>query len=227
MLSRFCFAVLLCVALSPVAAVAADELCPDVASAKENGPKDVAGVQADIERLNLCVQRARLLKDLDEVAKQRDDMLKKVTDPAAALSSEIAGVGGIPPLPSAALPPVPTDVTGLKPGDVRVTGAKGSPLGGGGKGGAAGTSPVVQNQGWKVRKIWGQGITMRAQLTNGSGTLLNVMKGDTLPDGKAVELVSIKGVTTSQNGKITDLSWDDSSDSDTEKSGNNAISPTP
>lgn len=203
-------------------AMAADTLCPDVQAEKEGGPANVAGVQADIERLTLCVERAKLLKQLDDIAKQREDMLKKITDPAASLTSTIAGVGGlgIPGMPSASLPPLPTDVSGLKAGDVRVIGAAANPLAGG-----AGTAPAAPvSRGWKVRKIWGQGAMMRAQLTDG-GTLLNVVKGDTLPDGKVVDAVSIKGVAVSQNGKTTDLSWDDSSTGETATSNAYATPP--
>lgn len=181
---------------------AADVLCPEVDAEKKNTPRDIAGVQADIERLNLCVERAKLLKQLDEVVKQREEMLRKVTDPTMGLPSAGLGVAGIPSLPVAALPAVPgIDTSTLKPGEIRVTGPGGAPL--------APASPVRVASEWKIRKIWGQGAGMNAQLTDSQGVLLNIQKGNPLPDGQVVESISGKGVTVSQNGKITDLSWDD------------------
>lgn len=179
---------------------AADDLCPDAATEKHQSPSDVTDVQASIEKLNLCVERAKLLKQLDDIAKERDEILTKVTSPLMPMAS----VGGIPPLSGANLPPLPTDVTGMRPGDVRVTQAGGNPF----DAAAQAVSSVIKTPSWKVRKIWGQGNAMRAQLSDG-GTLLNVVKGDTMPDSRIVESVSIKGVAVSQKGKITELPWDD------------------
>lgn len=187
------------------AAFAQEDLCPDIGDAKQNSPQDSSGMQASIERLNLCVERARLLKQLDEIAKQRDEILTKVTNPG--ISVDANSISGIPALPSGALPSLPTDVTGLKPGDVKITGAAGNPLDRNSS--AVSPSPVVKKSSWKVRKIWGQGDSMRAQLSDSSGTLLNVVRGDALPDDGVVEAVSVKGVAISLNGKVSDLPWDD------------------
>lgn len=187
-------------AVIAVPSFAADDLCPDANTEKHQSPDNVTDVQASIEKLNLCVERAKLLKQLDDIARERDEILTKVTSPVMPMSS----VGGIPPLSGANLPPLPTDVTGLRPGDVRVTQAAGNPF----DAAAQAVSSVIKTPSWKVRKIWGQGNAMRAQLSDG-GTLLNVVKGDTMPDGRLVESVSIKGVAVSQKGKITELPWDD------------------
>lgn len=216
----------------PGMAVAEDPLCPDVASEKANGPSSVAGVQADIERLNLCVERAKLLKQLDDIAVERDTMLKKITDPALAISSGMTGIGtglgAVPAMPGSALPPLPTDITGLQQGGAKggthVTGPGGAPLG---NAPGAATSPVIRTPEWKVRKIWGQGDMMRAQLSDGGNALLNVLKGDTLPDGKIVAGVSIKGVAVSQNGKTIDLPWDDAAPAETMTSNNLGLNAAP
>jgi hypothetical protein len=181
---------------------AADELCPDIPTANKNQPKDMAGVQADIERLTLCVERAQLLKQLDDVAKARADMLEKLKNPSSSTTTSLSvAPGSIPPLPISALPPLGNaDTKNLKPGEVRIKGPADSPLGT--------TLASLVAPSWKVRKIWGQGAQMRAQLSDGHGVLVNVVKGDPLPDGGSVETVSVKGVAVSQNGKITDLGWD-------------------
>ncbi len=201
--------------LSPLTARAADEavLCPDVDVMKRTAPGDISGVQADIERLNLCVERARLLRQLDEVVVQRQKTLEKLVNPNAAPTGNIttglgmpAGVGGIPPLPVSSLPPLRGDNTppkDLKPGEVRVTGAVGNAFD------AAAPAPQEATPEWQIRKIWGQGVGMRAQISDkASGTILNVVKGDPLPDGGTVETISVKGVAVSRNGKINDLSWE-------------------
>lgn len=189
------------VVLTPQSAQA-DNLCPDVETAKQNSPQDVAGVQASIERLNLCVERARLLKQLDDIAKQREEVLTNITAP----EMPVGGIGGIPPMSGAILPSLPGDTSNLKAGDVKVTGAAGDPFN---AAAAALQSAVVKKPSWKVRKIWGQGDSMRAQLSDGTGTLLNVVRGDVMPDGQVVESVSVRGVAISQKGKVTDLPWDD------------------
>lgn len=193
-------------------AVANDDLCPDVDAAKQQGPRDSSDMQASIERLNLCVERARLLKQLDDLARQRDEILRNVTNTSIGVDAN--SLTGVPSLPSAALPSLPTDVTGLQSGDVRVTGAASNPLDGAGaaaRNAAQASSPVVKKSAWKVRKIWGQGSSMRAQITDGSGALLNVQRGDVMPDDSVVESVSVKGVAISHKGKVSDLPWDDMS----------------
>ena len=197
MMSRFALAALLL--MLPLTAQAAASLCPDAETLVRTPPDAMTGVQADIDRLTLCVERAKLLKQLDEVATQREEMLNKVRNPS---NPEMpSGVGGIPALPSAALPPVSgIDTAGLQPGDVRITNAAPAPL--------APTMQSLEAPAWKVRKIWGQGASMRAQLSDGKGVLINVRTGDPLPDGATVESISVKGVAISQNGKAEDLSWE-------------------
>lgn len=192
---------------------AADELCPDMETGKRETPTDVAGVQADIERLNLCVERAKLLKQLDDVAQQRTETLNKVNNPGMDMGG--MGVNVIPSLPTSSLPSLP-DIRDTSSGKVQVKSAAANPF----ENAASAVAPVAAGPSvWKIRKIWGQaggvsGAVMRAQLSDGKGNLLNVVKGDPLPDGQVVESVSIRGVTLSQSsskgsGKINDLSWEE------------------
>jgi hypothetical protein len=214
----FFFALLLSF-LNITSSHAADDLCPQDSATIKNAPGDVAGVQADIDRLNLCVERAKLLKQLDDISKQRADTLNKIKDPVgSALSggNMAGGVSGIAPLPINALPDLPAIKTpvDIKPGETRIHGSTISPFGDEIK--AATEAPKKPS--WKIRKIWGQaggvaGATMQAQLNDGNGNLLNVTKGDPLPDGSVVDSVSVKGVTLSQKGKIDTLSWDETGDS--------------
>lgn len=205
--------------LAPTA-YAADALCPDLEELRANAPSDMAGVQADIDRMKLCVERAQLLQQLDQVAQDR----KKILDEANGISSSggnpnggfSTGMNGIPPLPVSQLPPLKTNApvasANLQPGAIQVTNAASGALG-------SVTDQLAQMSGsWSVRKIWGQkdagggmaGGGMRAQLVNGTGTILNVVKGDALPDGSVVESLSVRGVALSQNGKVTDVQWEQS-----------------
>jgi hypothetical protein len=46
----------------------ADDLCPDIAKGEKGlSVNDMADLQFDIGRLNLCLQRARLLQQIDEI----------------------------------------------------------------------------------------------------------------------------------------------------------------
>lgn len=168
-------------AASIASAQAADRLCPDIDTLRAETPETMAGVQADIDRMKLCVERAQLLRQLDDIAQQRQEILNKVTNPNAH-ANNFAAIP-IPTLPVSALPPLqPVEVDKSQP------------------------AASVQKS-WKVRKIWGQGGAMRAQLAQGD-TLLNVVRGDALPDGAVVESLTVRGVTLSHNGKISDLEWE-------------------
>jgi hypothetical protein len=200
-------------------AMATDDMCPQDPAAIKNVPGDVAGVQADIDRLNLCVERAQLLKQMDDIAKQRSDILHKVTNPDSGTgmgSMGMGGMGAIPSLPMNALPALPA----IKPmGDIKIHAPSGAPFDAEGIEDKLKDAVKPKSTTWKIRKIFGQaggveGATMHAQLTDGSGTLLNVVKGDPLPDGSSVDSVSIKGVTLKGNGKVTPLSWDDAAGAD-------------
>jgi hypothetical protein len=186
------------------AAYAQDVLCPDeieggATTAMKALPESMGGVQADIERYTLCIERARLLQMLDSVMVTREETLRKMRE---GDTGSIAGITGVPPLPAGSLPPV----SGVNPASVAkadgtsVVSAAPNPL-------EAATASLQVDE-WKTRKIWGQGLGIRAQLSNGGGTLLNVAKGDPLPDGGMVEDISIRGVTISRNGKSKDLSWE-------------------
>jgi hypothetical protein len=166
---------------------AQDQLCPDAETLAKQSPETLADVQNDIDQIKLCVERAQLLKQLDDIAKQRQKILEEVTNPNAPILSNTNSGATIPfPVISAdALPPLEKKET-LKE-----------------------VMPAIdQVPQWRIRKIWGQDSILLAQMTNGQNLVLNVAKGDVLPDGQVVELISIKGVSLSQNGKIMDLKWE-------------------
>lgn len=159
-------------------AIAADRLCPDIEELRKTSPDTMTGVQADIDRMKLCVERAKLLEQLDSIALKRQEILNKVTKIDNSLIP-------IPALPVASLPT-------LRPIEKQ----------------QAVSAPQPARSAWFVRKIWGQGGDMRAQLSDNQGGLLNIAKGDVLPDGAVVEGLSARGVTISYNGNIKDVEWE-------------------
>lgn len=163
--------------------MAEDRLCPDIETLRTQTPDTMTGVQADIDRMKLCVERAKLLRQLDDIAKQRQDILKKVTkqDSGASMPAMLV------PIPSLSASALPTLERAAEAEQI---------------------VPVQSQPSWSVRKIWGQGGEMRAQLSDGTGVLLNVAQGDVLPDGALVEKLSVKGVTLSTGGKSRDLTWE-------------------
>ncbi len=172
---------------------AEDRLCPDVDTLREQAPDTMSGVQADIDRMRLCVERAKLLKQLDELAKQRQDILRKTVKPDNSSSANPPNMlVPIPALPAAALP------TLERAAEKEPSAAPIAP--------AAAPTPA-----WAVRKIWGQNDVMHAQLSDGDGGLLNVVQGDVLPDGAMVQNLSARGVSVLQAGKSKELPWEQES----------------
>jgi type IV pilus biogenesis protein PilP len=159
---------------------AEDRLCPDLETLLKQTPETMVGVQADIDRMKLCVERAKLLKELDDIALKRKEILNKINSNEGALSAMPVP---IPMLPASALSPV-GDVPEQPP---------------------ASPQPAAT---WNVRKIWGQESGMSAQLSDGKGNVLNVVRGDLLPNGMAIESVTANGVSVSLNGKINSLDWE-------------------
>ena len=161
---------------------AQDRLCPDVDQLIANSPETMLSVQSDINRIRLCVERATLLKQLDEIVLQRKEILQKVQSPQLSHSNFSVP---IPQLPIDAL-----DELKETPGShVLVT-------------------KLTNSETWSIRKIWGQNQSMSAQLVNSAGKLLNIIRGDSLPNGAIVESITAVGVTVSLNGDTKTLEWE-------------------
>lgn len=182
--------------------VTSDTLCPTMDEVKNKQSGTLADIQSDIDRLTLCIERARLLEQLDGVGAAREKMLADALEKASGGGS--LPLDQIPAMNAGQLPGVPgIDIKNLKPGEVQVDGAAGDPF-------ATANPEAAQKQAeWHIRKIWGQGGAMRAQLTDSDGILVNVTSGDPLPDGTKIESLSVKGVTISRNGKTSELTWEE------------------
>ena len=173
--------------MMPITGFAADNLCPDTASRKELAVNDMADVQFDIDRLGLCLQRARLLQQIDETVKKREQIRQQ---PLVATGNVFnTGLGGLPSMP--AIPPLSADkiAAALPGGNAMPKMAAPVPLGE-----------------WKIQRIWGQGNTMQAQLVR-DDVIANVKVGDILPSGERIAELSVRGVMMEHGKTRTSLGW--------------------
>jgi hypothetical protein len=165
----------------PVMQAHADDLCPDTTKGeKALTVNNMTGLQFDIGRLNLCLQRARLLQQIDEIVKKREELRLQ---PAPAV--EINTLGNIPKM-AASMPPLPNSEAAL-------------PM----------AQPILAAKStgeWKIQRIWGQGSVMQAQLVK-DDVIANVKSGDTLPSGETVAELSGKGVTLDDGKQKKTLIW--------------------
>ncbi len=71
MQSFFYFLAVMIFLMSPTLVKAAEVLCPDPQVEAMVVPSDLARVQEDIDRLSLCVERSKLLQELNELASEK------------------------------------------------------------------------------------------------------------------------------------------------------------
>ena len=187
----------------------ADDLCPD--NANDMAVNDMTGLQFDIGRLNLCLQRAKLLEQIDQTVKKRELMRQEPlgmplgsSGKAASLvaTGDVAPFGTIPAL-NAALPPLPKDESAL-PRMASVT-PKTIPQA---VAATPAATPAADDVNWKIQRIWGQGEGMQAQLKR-NGVIANVRKNDVLPTGEKVTDLSARGVTINSGAMHKALMWSD------------------
>jgi hypothetical protein len=183
--------VMTCLSTSMLPGIArADELCPDTTKAKDLNLGNTADLQFDIDRLALCLQRAKLLQQIDETVKKREVIRQEPLGMSSNNSAMGTGLGSavIPPMPAPSLPSLPSMPAQT---DTKTT--------------VATPAPVVTTE-WKIRGIWGQGDGMRAQLAKGD-MLANVKLGDILPSGEKVTELSARGITLDDGKTKHVLNW--------------------
>lgn len=183
------------------------DLCPNVTkpSSADNNLNDV---QADIDRLGLCVERAKLLQQLDELVTKRQ----------ALLTGSDSSVNNL------ALPPLPLQnseqtlkvsaTPALDNKTVANTLNRATPQ-------SATTptnlaAPTQITNGWAIQRIWGQPPHIQAQLIGTDKTIATVNVGEPLTDGYAVESISARGVILSRAGKLINLDWEKKTSPQTE-----------
>lgn len=180
MFKKYFFSMIAFISFMAVLPAQADTLCPDPQIESSVVPSDLAQVQEDIDRLSLCVERTKLLQELNELANEKTEQVQPLN------------AGAFDPSFLAPLSPKVLEQASEK---------------------VVSRAPVQSAPVWKIRRVWGQGGKLQAQLIDSQGVLATVKVGEELTDGSVVETVSVRGVTVKQkNGKSKDLGWQESSD---------------
>ncbi len=171
----------------------APDPCPVPRALAQESPPDMASVQADIDILSLCVERAKLLEQLNQLVREMDTSSAQIP----------TTLGGFPPVKGNdelfALPktnqPANTAPSQQEPPAEEIIIQE--------------TEVVEPGPDWVIRKIGGnQTDGIQAELKNADGTIVRAKKGDTLFDGAFVKDVSIMGVVVQKGGQDTMLGWE-------------------
>lgn len=167
--------------------------CPEAISALNTAPDDLSKVQADIDRFTLCVERAQLLKRLNDLALENEENLAGVNlgNPGFNLDS---GLGSN-------LPEFDRD-TILNPQKQQ---------------------PEVQDydddeyappqqsaapaDNWAIQSIFGAGSELSAKIRKNNGELAQIKSGDVLEDGTRIVSITPVSVEISKGGDRRLLSW--------------------
>ncbi len=156
----------------------ADTLCPDPQVESSVVPSDLARVQEDIDRLSLCVERTKLLQELNTLSTEASNTVQP-------LSADTIDPSFLKPLTASSLSNMTTDVAPK-----------------------IDEKPFETAPDWVIRRVWGQGGKLQAQLVSDEGVLATVKTGETLIDGSQVAEISVRGVTlTKKNGDEEQLAW--------------------
>lgn len=155
-----------------------DTLCPDPQIESSVVPSDLARVQEDIDRLSLCVERTKLLQDLNKLSNESKTGVQPL------------GVGAI-------------DTSLLQPVTAKTLNKNSSK-----NKALKQQKPFEAKSSWEIRRVWGQGGKLQAQLISSDGVLVTAKIGESLTDGSTVKEISVRGVkVTRKNGREDTLGW--------------------
>ena len=180
------------------------DLCPDAQSPPNNTGNNLNDVQADIDRLGLCVERAKLLQELDALVTKRQALLtgedaNGLNLPPLPLSGNQANLQIKPQTPTLDNKTITNTLNRATPDNNRANAANPQPT----------DALTTNNNGaWSIQRIWGQSPNMQAQLIGANNNLATVNVGEPLTDGYAVESISARGVILSRAGKLINLDWE-------------------
>ena len=187
---------------TPFSAAQAQQIvdpCPVPEALAKKSPSDMAAVQADIDILTLCVRRAGLLSELNDLV--TDDMLLPKTGSAAQDSI-------VPNFQDENFEPVDSDLFRLPDTEDESTALPDTSR--------QSMFDVEEEQEkkeekkeYKVIGINGnQASGVVARLRTPEGDVVQVKAGDVLNDGAQVQNVSIQGVTVVMQGTPKTLGWE-------------------
>ena len=156
--------------------------CPVPSAALAETPDDLAKVQADIDRFNLCVERAQLLKRLNELAVENEKaaVAPSRNNPGMRLDADRLPdtAGSLPRSPVTPLAPLPTTGGPKGPGDD-----------------------------WTIVEVFGATGSLTAKLVRQDGAVQYASQGAVLPDGRRITVITSTSVILEKDGKTTELQW--------------------
>ena len=163
-----------------------EDPCPEANTALSQTPDDLSTVQADIDRFTLCVERAQLLRRLNDLATENEESLLGLSPQNPGFS-----LGGDPVLDT--LPTFDREAV-LNPN------ANAAPVPDPGR-------VDIDQDGWVILSVFGAGQNLSAKIAKSDGTLAQVKAGDLLPDGARVKSVSSTAVVLNVEGSEQSLDW--------------------
>ena len=202
------FLILIALLLFAPALAAADSICPDPEEALNSSPSGLADVQAEIDRLELCVERTRLLDELNRMIDQQNSFLEERTKKVRKnLRQDF-----LPQL---------QPMENLRPQQIerlssdQLTGNSQGKQNADKKSNQQAESESAKIR-WSIIRIWGQSSHLQAQLLGSNGRTVTVRQGDSLPvtadyeTPEVVELTAHKVVIRRGQSNET-LNWHSSS----------------
>lgn len=178
MIKKYFFSVLAICCFMGASLSYADTLCPDPQIESSVVPSDLARVQEDIDRLSLCVERTKLLQDLNKLSNESKSGVQPLN------------IGAIDP---SFLQPVTAKTLGTNSSNNKVSIQQ---------------KPFKKMADWTIRRVWGKGGKLQAQLISADGVLVTAKIGEALIDGSTVKEISVRGVkVTRKNGRDESLGW--------------------
>lgn len=182
-------ALLLWPSLAYAQAQGQDIICPDAPTALRQAPDDLSKVQADIDRFTLCLERAQLLKRLNDLAVENDEALQNASMSASTGFGLDAG--------TQAVDFNPFDINDVLGVDDALIPAENS----------GEEEMVFGTEDWVVLSVFGTGQDLSAKLAKSDGNFAQVKTGQALPDGSEVLSITTDGVKVREGGENRTLYW--------------------
>ena len=164
-----------------------DDPCPKPLAGNGKTPDDLAAIQADITRFNLCVERAQLLQRLNELAAENMDTISVAISDVVADDVERA---------------VEEKMIDMMPQITAVSQANTS--------GMSDVQPpsIAPSMIWSIQNIHGQNNKLQAVLVDDTGRKISVSEGDTLDEGSAkVTQITNTAVKVKTDNETVNLMW--------------------
>ncbi len=161
--------------------------CPEAVSALSSMPDDLSKVQADIDRFTLCVERAQLLKRLNDLALENEQNLQGVNSANPGFTLGGSPADNFPAFDRNAVLGIP---------EPRPSYEEYAP-----------DYAANTYEGWSIVNIFGVGSDLQAKLSKSDGQRAQVRAGDKLEDGTKILGITPVSVEISKTGKKSLLSW--------------------